>query len=127
MSMLDVVYSSLCKGLETVQENLDPAYLKEKQKIKNGLIKAELITTISYLALGVFAFLGIAATASGSLIGIPVFLIAGASSFFLYNLKIVINNMKDIHNNPKNYQKNLLSSELDRAKVIKKLKDNTFF
>ena len=122
--------SIISSFIENVHENIDPSYLKEKREIKKNLQQVGLISTaasIASLAVGIF---GLALTVSGGLgaiIGLPLILVSLPLGYLAFNTYKLSENMKDIIDNPKEYQRFFgLVPTFDKQKIKKKLEEETF-
>ena len=115
---------------EYLHENIDSAYKKQKEEVKDCLQKVGLLSTATMAASIALGILGITCAATGGLaavVGVPLILVSLPLGYLAYNGYRIAENLNDIVANPKKYQVSFgLEGALDKDKVKEKLKENTF-
>ncbi|MBA3816436.1 MAG: hypothetical protein H0X29_07950 [Parachlamydiaceae bacterium] len=113
--------------IESIHENIDPSYLKDKDQAKKNLKQIGLTSTATLVTSIVFGILGISLTASGAAIGLPLILVSLPIGYLSFNVYNVSKNINDILDNPKDYQRLfVLDPGYDKQKIKTKLEQGTF-
>ncbi|HEV8052651.1 MAG TPA: hypothetical protein VGP47_09155 [Parachlamydiaceae bacterium] len=115
---------------ESIHENIDPAYRKQKKEVKEGLQKVGLMSTAALATSVALATLGICCLAIGgaaAFVSIPMFFVSLPLGYLAYNAYRISENLNQIIENPKKYQVSFgLVNAFDKHQVKIKLKENTF-
>lgn len=120
--------SFISSFVETVHENIDPSYVREKQQVKKGVQATGLISTATLVASIALGTIGIALTCGGLIAtGLALTSVSLPLCYSSFNAYTVSKNISDIIDNPKQYQK-ITDFELtwDKQKIKKKLEQDTF-
>lgn len=111
---------------EGVHETSNPSYVKEKEELREKVQEAKSYST-AVLASSIALFiLGIALIGTGA--GIPLILVSLPMGYASYNFYKTCDNVKDIIDNPKQYQ-NIwgLDGTYNRQALRSKLAEGTIF
>lgn len=119
--------NSMSSFFENIHENIDHAYLLEKEERKKQIQSVGLISTAVLVASAVVGIFGFALTISGTVgavIGLPLILVTLPLGYLSFNTYKVSKNMNDIIDNPTAYRN--LNLTLDKQQIKKKLQQETF-